>query len=334
MANVGSKVAGTVKEHPYTTAATAAAAAAGLGILITRGLRKGAESGSKGGQSEEDEGQDSSMSGEDDEDEGDDEGEGDDDSGEDESADDDDSSGGGAKMSNDEGEEDEDEDEGEEEGESEEDEGESDSGEEDDDSERSDDDDDEEDDDQRSGGRGFRGQISEGLSSLGRYGRNGFSRVGEALRGGAEAVGGGARGGAEAVGRGARDSAEALGRSARTGFNRGRRVADRSWQGHPLAMCLAALAAGAALGMMLPWTSAEDSLMGETSDKLTGRAKEAGQELWGQGKAIASRVIQEAVDTTAREIEKEGLNPDRIGRKVKRVASQVRDAVANAVQDE
>jgi hypothetical protein len=128
--------------------------------------------------------------------------------------------------------------------------------------------------------------------------------------------------------------ARALGRSAQTGFDRGQRAADRNLQGHPLLMCAVALAAGAAVGMLLPSTSAEDGLMGETSDRLTGRAKRAGRELWGQGKDIATRAIQEAVDTTAKEIEREGLSPDRLGRKVKRVASHVRDAVANAVQDE
>jgi hypothetical protein len=99
-------------------------------------------------------------------------------------------------------------------------------------------------------------------------------------------------------------------------------------------MCLAALAAGATVGALLPSTRAEDGLIGETSDRLTGRAKKAGQELWSQGRTIAGRAIQEAVDTTAREIEREGLNPERLGRKVKRVASHVRDAVANAVQDD
>jgi hypothetical protein len=39
------------------------------------------------------------------------------------------------------------------------------------------------------------------------------------------------------------------------------------------------------------------------------------------------------VDATAREIEREGLSPDRLGKKVKRVASHVRDAVAEAVQE-
>jgi hypothetical protein len=350
---MGSKVAGTMKEHPLATAAAAAAAAAaaGVGVLLTKGLRKGAGAGSRGsdeadaGEDEQDErpeeeGEEgkSEMSGDEGEDEADDEGdegdEGDDDAGDDE--------GGGTSMTGKDEEEDE-EDEGEEEGEEQDededegeavDEGESEGEEEEEDDERADDEDDEEEDSRGGGGRGFRARLGEGISSLGSLGRNGLSRVGSALRGGAEAVGDTARSGARAVGRGARGEARALGRSAQTGFDRGRDAAGRNWQDHPLLLCAAALAAGVAVGLMLPPTDAEDNLMGETSDRLTGRANKAARDLWGQGRDVAGRAIREAVDTTTREIEKEGLSPDRLGKKVRRVASQVREAVANAVQED
>lgn len=43
--------------------------------------------------------------------------------------------------------------------------------------------------------------------------------------------------------------------------------------------------------------------------------------------------MSEAAEAIAREAEREGLTPARIGRKVRRAATQVRDAVVNAVAD-
>jgi len=141
------------------------------------------------------------------------------------------------------------------------------------------------------------------------------------------------RGGAGAVSRSARNGANALADEAGSGYEEGRRAAQQSWHNHPLLMAAAALAAGAAVGWILPSTRQENRLVGKTSDKLTGRIKETTAQLWDQGRTVAGRVINEAVDATAREIEREGLSPDRLGKKVKRVASHVRDAVAEAVQE-
>ena len=74
--------------------------------------------------------------------------------------------------------------------------------------------------------------------------------------------------------------------------------------------------------------------MGETSDKLAGRFKKGATEAFRQGRSIAGKALNEAVSSTAKEAEREGLTPDRLGKKFKRVFSNVRDAVAEAVQED
>lgn len=124
-----------------------------------------------------------------------------------------------------------------------------------------------------------------------------------------------------------------LRQGARSGFERGRQAAGEGWQNHPLVMCGIALVAGAAAGLLLPSTRQEDQWMGEASDKLTGRVKSAGQRFFRQTRSVAGRAIQEAVDTTSKELEREGLSPGRLGRKVKRIVGHVRNAVSDAVND-
>jgi len=129
-------------------------------------------------------------------------------------------------------------------------------------------------------------------------------------------------------------SGQAIKRGARSGFERGRQGAEQSWTSHPLVMCGVALAAGLAAGYLIPATSQEDRLMGEASDKVTGRIKKGGQAFFRQGRSIAGKVVHEAVNTTAESIEREGLGPDRLGKKVKKVFGNVREAVANAIEEE
>jgi hypothetical protein len=74
--------------------------------------------------------------------------------------------------------------------------------------------------------------------------------------------------------------------------------------------------------------------MGKTSDKVAGRFKKAGQDFFRQGRSVASRALHEAVNTAASEAEREGLTPDRLGKKFKRVFSNVRDAVADSIQED
>ena len=91
------------------------------------------------------------------------------------------------------------------------------------------------------------------------------------------------------------------------------------------------LAAGALIGLLISRTSAEDNLLGSFSDRFAGKVKKGARNLIGQGKEMTSRALSEAASATAEGAERVGLTPQRMGRKIRRVASQVRDAVANAV---
>ena len=141
------------------------------------------------------------------------------------------------------------------------------------------------------------------------------------------------RGGAARVGSAFGGSAQAIKRGASSGYERGRDAATQGWQNHPLLLCGLAVAVGAGVGLLLPTTRQEDRLMGEAADKVTGRIKSAGQEFFRQGKQIAGKVVGSAVDATSKEAEREGLTPDRLGKKVKRLVSHVRDAVSEAIEE-
>ena len=131
-----------------------------------------------------------------------------------------------------------------------------------------------------------------------------------------------------------RGSGQAIQRGARSGFERGRQTAEQGWANHPLMLAGVALAVGAVAGSLIPSTRQEDRLMGTASDKVTGRVRKVGQTFFRQGRQIAGKVVHEAVDATSKEIEREGLSPDRLGKKVKRVLGNVRQAVAEAIEDE
>ena len=105
------------------------------------------------------------------------------------------------------------------------------------------------------------------------------------------------------------------------------------WENHPLAVSTGILGVGLAAGMLLPSTRSEKRLFGGTSGKLTGRLRSAGQELLEQGKEIASKVMTETTDTLREEADREGLTPDRLARKVNRIAGKVKEAVVNAATE-
>ena len=64
------------------------------------------------------------------------------------------------------------------------------------------------------------------------------------------------------------------------------------------------------------------------------KIKKGGQAFFRQGRSIAGKVVHEAVNTTAESIEREGLSPDRLGKKVKKVLGNVREAVSNAIEED
>lgn len=129
-----------------------------------------------------------------------------------------------------------------------------------------------------------------------------------------------------------RSGASTLGHQAQSALEQGREIGTEFWEDHPLMIGAIALAAGIALGMLLPSTETEDQWIGKLSDKTAGRAKKAIGEVFEQGKEMFGRAVTEGMDTLAREAEREGLTPARLQRKFKRLGAHVRDAVSEAVQ--
>lgn len=105
------------------------------------------------------------------------------------------------------------------------------------------------------------------------------------------------------------------------------------WENHPLAVSTGILGVGLAAGMLLPSTRSEKRLFGSTSGKLTGRLRSAGEQLFEQGREIASKVMTETTDTLREEADREGLTPDRLARKVKRIVGKLKEAVVNAATE-
>lgn len=95
------------------------------------------------------------------------------------------------------------------------------------------------------------------------------------------------------------------------------------WDRHPLATGTALLAAAVAAGLLLPATSMERLLVGERSEKLFLSARARGGNVLQRGKQLANAAVREGVAVATDEMGRVGLTPQRIGRKVKRVASRV-----------
>jgi len=173
---------------------------------------------------------------------------------------------------------------------------------------------------QRTGGRGRLGNLGEtfgeSFTGAARGSRktvhDGLVTIGEYAQEGATSVGGAIREGAGAVGRGARRALTSTQETLRETLN-----------GHPIAVCAAALAAGVTAGVLLPSTRRERRAIGPASQAVAQRVLDAGSNLVSKGRRVASR----AVKTVNRESRREGITPKQLGKKVGRVASKTKDVV-------
>ena len=66
---------------------------------------------------------------------------------------------------------------------------------------------------------------------------------------------------------------------------------------NPLGLGIAAAAAGFVVGTLLPSTSVEDERLGEVSDQVGEKAREAGQEALDRTKDVAREAVESARDT-------------------------------------
>jgi hypothetical protein len=135
---------------------------------------------------------------------------------------------------------------------------------------------------------------------------------------------------ARAVGSTLNAGASAIGQTAKRGYEYSREGVANAWQHHPLTSGLTVLAAGVAIGMLLPGTVRENGLLGKQSDAVARRVKSATQTLSKRGKKVLKSVTQ----SIQKEAEGEGLAVAEVARKVRRIAGHVQEATVNAVKRE
>jgi ElaB/YqjD/DUF883 family membrane-anchored ribosome-binding protein len=79
---------------------------------------------------------------------------------------------------------------------------------------------------------------------------------------------------------------------------------------NPLAAAAIALAAGAALGAMVPETPQEDALMGEQHDRLMSRVEERAHDTLERAQHVVEKAAQEAKETAEEEAKRQDLMPE------------------------
>jgi ElaB/YqjD/DUF883 family membrane-anchored ribosome-binding protein len=164
-------------------------------------------------------------------------------------------------------------------------------------------------------------RVSDAARDLGRQAREKATALGEQARERATALGEQAREKASALGEQARDKASALGETARekasalseqvSGTVRSARLRagqvsrqtstqfDHWLQENPLAVGIAAVAAGAVVGLTMPRTRAENQVMGASRDALIDRASDSAQQLKDQVRDKVQEVADDLTSTTS-----------------------------------
>lgn len=155
-------------------------------------------------------------------------------------------------------------------------------------------------------GESTAGRVSDSARELGRQARDKAAAFGEQALETASALGEQARGKASALGEQARETASAISgqvsdtvRSARTRAGQVSRQTstqfDHWMHENPLAVGIAAIAAGAVVGLTMPRTHAENQVMGASRDALVDRASDSAQQLKEQ---VRDKVQEVAGDLT------------------------------------
>lgn len=116
-------------------------------------------------------------------------------------------------------------------------------------------------------------------------------------------------------------------RSAHRGTRMTRESYDAAMQDYPLAVGGAALALGFLCGLALPETQLEHEYLGSQRDQLLEKGKEAAQDLMERGQQVAKATA----NVVGEKLQEEGLGAESIADKVKRVASQTKEAVQQQV---
>jgi ElaB/YqjD/DUF883 family membrane-anchored ribosome-binding protein len=131
-----------------------------------------------------------------------------------------------------------------------------------------------------------------------------YDAVGQAGQTAGDAIAA-ARGYSSSVGERVVDAANRTRRQATESAIHAREAATTFISDQPLLCAALGIAVGAAIASLLPRTTQEDQLMGETSDTVKGAASQIASEQLGVVKESAARVVQTALDVA----EEEGLTP-------------------------
>lgn len=99
---------------------------------------------------------------------------------------------------------------------------------------------------------------------------------------------------------------------------------------HPLATGAACFGAGLLAGFVVPHSRREDEMLGDLSDSLKDRAKEAGQDLVGRGKHVA----EAATEAARSEAERQGLTPEHVKQGVKAVGREAMHSAQQTAEQE
>jgi hypothetical protein len=116
---------------------------------------------------------------------------------------------------------------------------------------------------ENSGTRGMMDRASERFSQARENTKDAIGSAGETIKDGAVRAWHGAETGLAKTGSAIKQGASAVGHGAERAFETSRETMADTWDKHPLMMCAAALAAGAAAGLLLPRTRAEDQTLGK-----------------------------------------------------------------------
>jgi len=113
------------------------------------------------------------------------------------------------------------------------------------------------------GARGVLETVGEGIGGAAETTKEALGTAGETIKEGATKAWHGAERGLSKAGSALREGASAVGQSAERAFETSREAVGDTWEKHPLMVCAAVLAAGAAAGLLLPRTRAEDQTLGK-----------------------------------------------------------------------
>lgn len=101
------------------------------------------------------------------------------------------------------------------------------------------------------------------------------------------------------------DQTQYLTQQAQQQAERAKRGFQETWQENPLTIAAVALAAGAAIGLILPITQQENEMMGATRDRLMQQAQDTAKETVQKVEQVAEKAYQAATDTAKAEMEQQ-----------------------------